>query len=124
MKYLVVFVLPIAFIMGCTQLAEIDSFEKCADAGNPVAESYPRQCRTPDGRTFTEGMTYEEAEAIAQDSVCTANATLKSSRFYNENSKTWWIELNIEKQGCNPACVIHENKTVEINWRCTGLILP
>lgn len=32
----------------------IDSFEKCAAAGNPVMESYPRQCRTNDGQTFVE----------------------------------------------------------------------
>lgn len=33
---------------------DIDSFEECAAAGHPVMESYPRQCRTPDDRTFTE----------------------------------------------------------------------
>lgn len=31
----------------------IDSFDDCVDAGNPVMESYPRQCRA-DGQTFTE----------------------------------------------------------------------
>ncbi|OHA08479.1 MAG: hypothetical protein A3B37_00030 [Candidatus Sungbacteria bacterium RIFCSPLOWO2_01_FULL_59_16] len=35
----------------------ITSFEECANAGYPVAESYPRQCHTPDGRTFTEELT-------------------------------------------------------------------
>lgn len=34
--------------------ADIVSFKDCIDAGFPVLESYPRQCRTPDGRTFTE----------------------------------------------------------------------
>jgi hypothetical protein len=33
---------------------EITSFEDCVKAGYPVMESYPRQCRTPDGRNFTE----------------------------------------------------------------------
>jgi hypothetical protein len=33
---------------------DIASFEECAAAGYPVMESYPRQCRTPDDRTFTE----------------------------------------------------------------------
>jgi eight-cysteine-cluster-containing protein len=32
----------------------IASFEECEAAGNPVMESYPRQCRTPDGRIFVE----------------------------------------------------------------------
>ena len=32
----------------------ITNFDECAQAGNPVMESYPRQCRTKDGRTFVE----------------------------------------------------------------------
>ena len=39
---------------------EIDSFDACIAAGNPAMESYPRQCRTADGRAFTE----EIADAI------------------------------------------------------------
>lgn len=30
------------------------SFSDCRNAGYPVAESHPRQCNTPDGRTFAE----------------------------------------------------------------------
>lgn len=30
----------------------VNSFEDCARAGNPIMESHPPQCRTPDGRTF------------------------------------------------------------------------
>jgi hypothetical protein len=41
----------------------------------------------------------------------------------NEGTGTMWINLNLTKQGCNPACVINvETKKAEINWRCTGLI--
>jgi hypothetical protein len=32
----------------------IDNFEACVQAGYPVMESYPRQCRTPAGQTFVE----------------------------------------------------------------------
>ncbi len=38
-------------------LAEIRSFEDCVDAGFAVMESYPRQCRTSDGRLFAEEIT-------------------------------------------------------------------
>lgn len=34
------------------QVLSIGSFEECALAGYPIMESYPEQCRTPDGRTF------------------------------------------------------------------------
>lgn len=30
----------------------ITDFDSCVAAGNPVMESFPRQCRAPDGRTF------------------------------------------------------------------------
>ena len=33
-------------------LLSITNFDECVAAGNPVMESYPEQCRTPDGRTF------------------------------------------------------------------------
>lgn len=35
-------------------IGDITSFDECVAAGYPVMESYPRQCRTPDGPTFTE----------------------------------------------------------------------
>lgn len=34
------------------RLLSISSFDECAAAGYPIMESYPEQCRTPDGRTF------------------------------------------------------------------------
>jgi len=33
---------------------EINSFEDCVAKGYPIMESYPRQCRTPDGKNFVE----------------------------------------------------------------------
>lgn len=36
-------------------LSGINSFEECRDAGYQIMESYPEQCRTPDGRTFVNG---------------------------------------------------------------------
>ncbi|MDP6627406.1 MAG: Kazal-type serine protease inhibitor domain-containing protein [Methanopyri archaeon] len=41
------------YLSGACQ-EEIDSFEECIAAGNPAMESYPRQCRSAGGRTFTE----------------------------------------------------------------------
>jgi len=32
----------------------VNNFEECIAKGYPVLESYPRQCRTPDGKTFIE----------------------------------------------------------------------
>jgi hypothetical protein len=53
---LVVLVLVVAgFIFYVDSGDEITNFEECASAGNPVMESYPRQCRDPvSDRTFVE----------------------------------------------------------------------
>lgn len=72
---------------------------------------------------YGKEMSLEEALIIAQDSDCVNEGTLKEDYFYNSNSRTWWIGLNVVKEGCNPACVVFENKSVEINWRCTGLLV-
>lgn len=48
---------------GCKN-SEIDNFEECAAAGNPIMESYPRQCRAG-GKTFVEDV---------EPKVCTADA--------------------------------------------------
>jgi len=35
-------------------VSSIESFEDCVAAGNPIMESYPRQCKTNDGMNFVE----------------------------------------------------------------------
>jgi len=36
------------------QNSQINSFKQCIAAGNPAMESYPRQCKTVDGKHFVE----------------------------------------------------------------------
>lgn len=46
----------------------IDSFEECESAGNPIMESYPRQCRTSDGRNFVEEIAHMgDAMSVCQE---------------------------------------------------------
>lgn len=42
------------FLFQKPDVEKITNFEECAKAGYPVLETYPRQCKTPDGRKFTE----------------------------------------------------------------------
>jgi len=69
-----------------------------------------------------EPMSEKIARSIAETSECTESGALKDTAIYNESTKTWWLDLDIDKPGCNPACVVFEDESVEINWRCTGLI--
>ncbi|MFZ5365294.1 MAG: hypothetical protein ACOZBH_03845 [Patescibacteria group bacterium] len=74
--------------------------------------------------TAQSSLTEPEARAIAEKTCIKGGESLEPG-YYNENTKTWWFDanLNVSKEGCNPACVVsEETKTAEINWRCTGLI--
>ncbi|MDO8509136.1 MAG: hypothetical protein Q7S27_05635 [Nanoarchaeota archaeon] len=43
-----------------SQTPEINSFEECVFAGYPVLETYPEQCKTPDGKTFVRIISLED----------------------------------------------------------------
>ena len=43
---------------------DISTFEECAATGNPVMETYPETCRTPDGTTYTRVTTDESPTPI------------------------------------------------------------
>ena len=70
-------------------------------------------------------LSYEEAVEVAQNSECVEQGQLKETRLCNQETGTWWIDLDLDKPGCSPACVVDvSEKTAEINWRCTGLLPP
>lgn len=62
----VVIGLGLAGIVGAISLFRnanrISSFEECAAANNRIAESYPRQCYTEDGRVFVENLEDNDAQ--------------------------------------------------------------
>lgn len=81
----------------------------------------------PDGASKDSIMTEDDAQKIAKDFCIKEGETLSFPGNYNEVTKTWWFDANLKEtnEGCNPACVVsEETKTAEINWRCTGLLVP
>lgn len=70
----------------------------------------------------TSQMTYTDAVVIASKGDCALQGKLKDTHFCNSVTGTWWIDLDVVKEGCSPACVVDvANKTATVNWRCTGL---
>lgn len=68
-----------------------------------------------------ERLSLIEAKQIALAGEC--GDRLKDTYLCNEDTGTWWIDLDIEKENCNPACVINVvTKEASINWRCMGVI--
>lgn len=72
MRLAVLFAVVI-FLFGCVgqSTAKIKTFEDCVNAGYPILESYPRQCRTPDGRNFISGTDFLE---VNQNASCSKDA--------------------------------------------------
>ncbi len=84
-------------------------FAPCPAMNNTTAPSAP--------------MNQSDALAIAQSSACAAAGDISVIGTYNNNSNTWWFDITENKSGCNPACVVSANRSAEVNWRCTGLIM-
>jgi hypothetical protein len=95
----------------------VTSFEECAAAGYPVMESNPRQCKTPDGRTYAEEPTPAQAAAqiiyknASADKVVVTNPTPgavtgKSFTVTGKARGTWYFEASF------PVEVRDKNGTV------------
>ncbi len=82
---------------------KITNFEQCAAAGNPVMESYPRQCRA-DGQTFVEEI---------DDMPATEDETID----VNQKDLDPLDDLGNSAQLANPASVYCEQEGGEIENR-------
>ncbi|HUV81024.1 MAG TPA: GerMN domain-containing protein [Patescibacteria group bacterium] len=73
-------------------ISGIDSFEECANADYPVLESYPRQCKTPDGRTFAEDIGNElEKSDLIRISVPRPNQIIQSPLIIKGEARGFWF---------------------------------
>lgn len=74
----------------------VRSFEECVNAGYPVMESTPRQCRAANGETFVEniGNTYEKADLIRVSSP-RPNDTVSSPLILEGEARgKWYFEAS------------------------------
>ncbi len=46
----------------------VSDYDSCVKAGNQVMETFPAQCVTPDGRTFTQPLTPEQQKGLIPSS--------------------------------------------------------
>lgn len=79
------------FIKSDAPSATVSNFEECIIAGNPVMESYPRQCRHGD-KSFTEniGNTIEKADLVRLESP-RPNQTIKSPLTIKGEARGYWF---------------------------------
>ncbi|MBN2306979.1 hypothetical protein JXD20_03260 [Candidatus Peregrinibacteria bacterium] len=88
--------------------SEVTNFEECVAAGNPVMESYPRQCRHGD-QTFTEDIT---PPALAMDQPCT-----REYRPVCGEIEVWCV-----KAPCPPVKETYSNRCMAENAGASNII--
>lgn len=52
---------------------EVGSYQQCVDAGNPIQESYPERCTTPDGKGFTNPNASGQLTTLEGKVICLAH---------------------------------------------------
>ncbi len=92
MKKILLCTLLILTITACGKETKITNFKECADAGNPIMESYPQQCRTADGRTFTEeiGNELDKTDLIRIDKP-RPNSVIEPSFDIEGHARGYWF---------------------------------
>jgi len=101
-----------------TDASSIDSFEDCAAAGNPVMESYPRQCRTADGKHFVEIIPGKEQCEISGGLWGIWGNQLPATESCNPSTSDEGMQCSDSSQ-CQSFCQANEGS--EINSESTGM---
>lgn len=73
-------------------ITPVTSFEECVSAGNPIMESYPRQCKAKTGESFTEniGNTLEKTDLIVLESPL-PNSEIKKTFTVTGKARGYWF---------------------------------
>ncbi len=95
-------------------------------SNNPTTTPEKLPSIAPVSPTPAGQLTMEAARQIAVKSDCTKVGEISQNSFYNPSSQTWWFDIaQTDKPNCKPACVVSETQLkAEVNWRCSGGIVP
>jgi hypothetical protein len=95
LQMMVLMMILMVAVFGCSKELAINSFDDCVKAGNPVMESYPRQCNA-DGKTFTE----EIGKPIGGDTTpegCLGSAGYSWDESVGACIRSWELDANQKK---------------------------
>ncbi len=112
------------------QTLTVSSFEECVAANYPVMETYPRQCKTPEGKNFVEIITQKftysnsNAEMIVIDSPLPDTVVTKDLVITGKARGQWFFEASfpiqvLDKDGTIIATGIGEAKG---DWMTTEFV--
>jgi hypothetical protein len=87
------------------QKSPVQNFDQCAAAGYTIEESYPKVCKTPDGKTFTEDLGNElDKNDLIRISSPRPNETVLSPLKITGEARGFWFN-----EGEFPVKIYDEN---------------
>ena len=105
---------------------QISSFEDCTAAGNPVAESYPRTCRGPDGKMYREeiGNILEKLDLIRPESPRPLDTVSLPLTFTGEARGTWYFEASfpVEIRDLQGNVLAQSHAEAQSDWMTTEFV--
>ncbi|MDD5606206.1 MAG: Gmad2 immunoglobulin-like domain-containing protein [Patescibacteria group bacterium] len=122
---LVVILLVALWATGFLDTSQVHDFRSCVEAGNPVMESYPRQCS--DGvHTYTEdiGNVLEKADVIVLDNVV-PNQTISSPlKLEGRAVGQWYFEASfpVELKDGNGATIVTAVAEAQGDWMTEAFV--
>ena len=108
----------------------VNSFTDCIKAGYPAMESYPRQCKTPDGRTFVEELpptkpTYINATSgVISVTTPTPDSVTGKEFEVRGTARGWYFEgsFPIEIQDVNGKVLVAVPAQAQSDWMTSSLV--
>ena len=102
---------------GSTQ---ITSFEECAKAGNPILESYPRQCKA-NGKTFVEEVKsqgVEKDDLLIVDNITNGEMVASPLKLTGKARGSWYFEgtFPVFIYDNNGKLISQENAEAQDEW--------
>lgn len=113
-------------LVACAPASTITTFEDCVAAGNPVMESFPRQCRTQDGATFTEniGNVLEKQDLIRVTNPRPNDALEGAVVIAGEARGTWYFEASfpVRLVDANGAILAESHAQAQGEWMTENFV--
>lgn len=96
----VVILIYAAFAFDVPYRATVDDFATCVAAGNPVMESFPRQCRDKTGITYTEEVTggVPSADKVFLESPAAGAKVSSPVKLSGQARGPWYFEASFPIQ--------------------------
>jgi len=106
----------------------VASFDDCVSAGNPVMESYPRQCQA-NGITYTEEVSPPPGPDLANELIVVASPSPNSEiqsplTIIGQARGTWYFEASfpVELRNAEGTVIAQKPAQAKSDWMTTNFV--